>query len=559
MKRLSKILCVMLALMICIGVLAGCGEAEKKDVSKKQEETELDKEDEQDKESKTEHGEVVEEDTGFPIVEEPITLKIMARYRQGMADFKDMLSWQEYEKLSNIKVEWIMVERQAYQEKRNLALATGDLPDAFIKCGFSAPDLLKYGQQGTFIPLNDLIENHAPNFKKILDDEENYSGVKKGLTMTDGNIYSFAEIVQHDFDAVIMQPKLFINRKWLDEVGKDMPATTDEFYDVLKAFKTDDPNKNEIQDEIPLWSDSVPTAILKGAWGLNNRGVALPHIDMDEEKGKLRFTPIDPKYKEMLEYINKLWSEELIDQEMFTTDFADLLAKGEQNLIGSFALAGNSYVGPEHQDDFEGLEVALKGPHGDQIWGTGSVIASKNAFVITSANEYPEETVRWIDYFYSDEGMKLYYMGKEGVTFRETEDGEYEFLDFIMNNPDGLDYMSVLNQYVSFAIGVDPALLSPKYFKGTQTLPEPAAAAQRMAPYAAKEVWPQFSFTLEENDQIVGLTNDIHSYVTEKNAEFITGQTPFSEWDDYVKTLEQMGLQEYMDIYQAAYERTFID
>lgn len=544
-----------------MGICSGCGKSDGKDVGKKQGEVESEKkgEDKQDNEGKTKEGETTEGETAFPIVDEPITLTIMARYRTGMADFKDMLTWQEYEKLSNVKVEWIMVENQGYSEKRNLALATGDLPDAFLKGNFGELDLLKYGQQGTFIPLNDLIENHAPNLKRILEDERDYPGVREAYTMADGNIYSIGYIMHKDLDPVRYSPKLFMNRKWLDALGKDMPTTTDEFYDVLKSFKLGDPNKNGSEDEIPLWSSNIPLSILKGAWGLNNRGLRVANVDMDPaEEGKLRFVPIDPKYKDMLEYINKLYSEDLIDEEMFATDLADLLSKGEQNLIGAFALAGNTYVGSEHEDDFEGLEVALKGPHGDQLWAaTQPAILSKGSFVITNANEYPEETMRWIDYFYSEEGMKLYFLGKEGVTYRETEDGECEFLDVIINNPEGLDFQDALNKYVPFAIGDNPALLSPKYFQGAEMQPIPAEAASRMKPYGVQEPWPTFNFTLEENDKMVALANDIHSYVSEKTAEFVTGQAQFSEWDEYVNTLEKMGLQEYMDIYQAAYERTF--
>jgi len=493
----------------------------------------------------------------FPIVDEPITLKIMARYRVGMGPFEEMITWQKYEELTNIKIEWIMVENSNYTERRNLALATGDLPDAFLKCGFTPLELLKYGKEGTFIRLNDLIDEYSPNFRDIINDEVNYPGVRQAITMADGNIYSYIYIMHKDFDA-LRYGKFFMNRKWLNALGKNMPVTLDEFYDVLKAFKEQDPNGNGKADEIPYYplSSLEAVSLLRGAYGLNNRGFRNSYVDVDESTGKLRFIPTDPRYKEILQYVYKLYNEGLLDQEMFTASLADLLAKGTEDRIGAFMAAGTTYVGPEHENDFEGLEHALKGPYGDQLWPYTNIQAySTGSFVITSKNKYPEETAQWVDYFYSEDGMKLYFLGEEGVTYRQTANGEYEYTELITNNPEGLDYNHALNKYVPFAVGDNPALLSPKYFKGNETLPIPSEAARRMKPYGLKEVWPSFNYTEDENDRIVALSNDISQYVTEKSTEFITGKIPFSEWDNYVSTLQKMGLDEYMKIQEAAYQR----
>src|SRR5690606_27023078 len=119
-------------------------------------------------------------------------------------------------------------------------------------------------------------------------------------------------------------------------------------------------------------------------------------------------------------------------------------------------------------------------------------------------------------------------------------------------NPDGLDFNTALYLHVPFAVGDNPALLSPKYFKGNETLPIPSEAARRMKPYGLKDVWPAFNYTPEENERIVALSNDISQYVTEKTTEFVSGRIPFSEWDNYVSTLKKMGLDEFMKIQEAA-------
>src|SRR5690625_912003 len=109
-------------------------------------------------------------DSGMPIVKENITLDIFAGQAPATnEDWNDVLIWNEYEKMTNIDVNWEMVPHEGLAERRNLSLS-GDLPDAYHSAVIPATDLYKYGNQGTFIRLNDLIDEHAPNFKKILEE-----------------------------------------------------------------------------------------------------------------------------------------------------------------------------------------------------------------------------------------------------------------------------------------------------------------------------------------------------------------------------------------------------
>jgi putative aldouronate transport system substrate-binding protein len=86
-------------------------------------------------------------------------------------------------------------------------------------------------------------------------------------------------------------------------------------------------------------------------------------------------------------------------------------------------------------------------------------------------------------------------------------------------------------------------------------LPEVIKAAQNMQPFLPKEVWPVFLLSKEENDRMIALGNDIHTYVNEMQTQFITGKAPFTKWDEYVATIKKMGLDEYMKINKAAYDR----
>src|SRR5690606_1809789 len=127
--------------------------------------------------------------------------------------FEETLVWSEYEKMSNMKIKFDLIPFDSLTEKRNLILAGGDYPDAFYSARLGSADLMRYGQQGVFIKLNDLIDEYAPNFKKLLD---TYPDLRKGLTMPDGNIYSFPSFYDPDFLPMLIGTPLWIKQEWLE-------------------------------------------------------------------------------------------------------------------------------------------------------------------------------------------------------------------------------------------------------------------------------------------------------------------------------------------------------
>ncbi|GIP35003.1 extracellular solute-binding protein [Paenibacillus sp. J2TS4] len=490
-------------------------------------------------------------ETGFPIVNEPIKLKFVAPQATNTPDWNDIMLFNEYEKMTGIDIEWQMINQEILSEKRNLILAGGDLPDAFYATLLSDNDVMKYGEQGVFIKLNDLIEEYAPNIKKFLEDNPD---AKKWLTMPDGNIYSIPRVYDPAFTSVLINPKTWINTKWTGKLGLKNPETTEELYQFLKSFKGEDLNGNGEADEIPLGALSTGYLMkwLYGPWDLQNRGSRHNYVDVDPETNDLRFFPADEKYRELLEFAHRLYQEQLIDPDIFTMNSSEFLARIQSDRYGVYI--GWDPVSWVQLDYYEGAPP-LAGPHGDKAVVSNSPLVTLGTFVITNQNAHPEATMRWIDHFFSDEGSRMFFMGFEGVTYAETEDGKVEYLDKIANHPDGLSLDEAVSQYLIWSVGGTPGIISEQYFKGGESLPNSIAAAELLEPYANKEVWPAFSFTPEENSRLAGLSSDIGTYVSEMRAKFITGAKPLAEWDDYVQTINKMGLEEYMKIYKAAFER----
>lgn len=492
--------------------------------------------------------------TGFPIVDEKITLTAMVNQTAVQPDWNEIMIWDHYEEMTNVHIQWDSVPSTSVAERRNLALATNDLPDLFYRTGISEADIAKYGPEGSFIDLNDLIDSYAPNFSKIMED---FDDVRKGVPMADGMIYAFPGL--SNTLPVEINPNLYMNQAWLDAVGAKMPSTTDELYDVLVAFRDGDPNENGEADEIPWSASSLENVFrsLRGSWGLGNRGFSGGYWDIEPGTDELRFMPFSEAYKEMLQFVNKLYSEGLLDQEIFTMNLELILSKNESEQLGAFSFTNTASAANSNEEDFRGLEVALEGPHGDQLWAAArGHIAGKGGYIITEANEHPEVSVRWIDHFYSNEGAKLVYMGIEGVSYEEVSPGQFELLPEITENiPAGSSFDQVISQYVPYAGGGIPTMSNEQVFKGGEMQPIAYEAAMNMVPFLPDELWSAFSYTPEESAENAEVLADLGAFITQNQAEFIQGTKSFDEFDAFVEEARSMRFDVYEENVKAAYER----
>lgn len=491
--------------------------------------------------------------TGFPIVNENITVKGFAAKFFANADWNNIRLWKDYEQKTNIRVQWETVHTETLKEKRNLLLAGNDYPEMFYASAFSRSDLLKYGKQGAFIPLNDLIDKYAPNFKAVM---EKYPIIAKGITMPDGNIYGLPTIYDPEFKSVLYGTP-WVKQEWLDKLGLKQPETLDDFYAMLKAFKEKDPNGNGQKDEI-AWG-AVGTAgivnYLRGSFGLNNHGTSNINVDTDPETGKIRFIPTDERYKELLQFVNKLYKDGLLEQDIVSVKSTEVDAKGMQGLLG--VSDSVDPVAIYNQKGYVGLSV-LKGPHGDRQYNAyGSPLGNIGMFVLTDKAKHPEAMMRWMDYFYSDEGIKLFFMGWKDETYTEDANGNVDYTDEIKNNPKGLNLDQAVGQYLIWPGGYYPGFVKQKFFKGAEGLPTSVENAKKAEPYVLPQdqVWPPFNFTQEEQSELTTIQTDIETYVNEMRDKFITGNESFDNWDQYVAALKKMGVDRYVAIYQSASER----
>lgn len=483
----------------------------------------------------------------FPLVNEPLELTIATWQRSGQVPYNDMLMWQKYEELTGIHINWIELPDSTFVERRNLMFATGDLPDAIYRAKLTMNEINKYAAEELIIPLNDLIDTCAPNLKAFF---EEYPAVKKALTLDDGNIYSVGYFNLHPGLAV--DNRQFMNMTWLDRLSLEMPATIDETTEVLRAFRDNDANGNgDATDEIALGGSSIDSLIATfyGAFGLQNRGPNQAWVDVDEATGDLRFWPASEGYRDLMKTMNLWYEEKLLDNEIFTMTTEKCVANGTMDKLGLYCAVNLTNVG-DKAENYQGLPAALIGPNGDQLYtACKSKIYAPGSFVICDGNEHPEETMKWVDYFYGEKGAELLFMVEKGLLYDTDENGRNYYTDYVTNNPDGLTLTQVISTHTSWSGGNSPAILLDNYFIGGETMPIPLAAAQAMLPYTPDEIWETIAFTTDQSDEMTPILNDLNAYVVQMRAEFITGRSSLeTDWDNYVKTLNDMRMQAYLNI-----------
>ena len=172
---------------------------------------------------------------------------------------------------------------------------------------------------------------------------------------------------------------------------------------------------------------------------------------------------------------------------------------------------------------------------------------------MTKANKFPAETVKWLDYKYGEEGHMLFNFGVEGVSY-EMKDGYPTYTDEVMKNPDGLSITQAMSKY-NLASYSGPFVQDRRYIEQYSALPQQKAAIETWMNAENDRLMPIISPTAEESTRYASIMNDINTYYEEMVNKFIMGVEPISGFDQFVQTVQGMGIEEALQIQQAALDR----
>ncbi|MNW27888.1 Lipoprotein LipO precursor [compost metagenome] len=540
-KKLSLALCLVL---LCSVFLSACSGQEQK------------------KESSSEDLANVEALTSIPlpIVEEPMTIDYWrandGKLTASLQNFGEMAAYKKKEELTGIKVNFIHPPLGQQRDQFNLLVATNDMPDVIYYNWFDAvggPG--KMLADGRIIRLNDYIDKYAPNLKKLIESDEE---IRKQITMDDGTIYMFP-YMRADAEKLNATAGMIVRKDWLDKLNLEVPTTIDDWYTVLKAFRTQDPNGNGLQDELPYTANWGPGNLSK----LHDFSPSFGVIGGFQFKnGKIVYGPLEPEYKQFIETMAKWYQEGLFDPEMMTNDgkaFDYKITNGQAGAYSGGVFSGMAkYLNLMKSSDPDFRLAGAPWPTGAagkpyMTFTLNNKVLTYGAAITSSADEEKiKYIVQWMDFNYGPEGHDLFNFGIEGESYVREGDA-IRFTDEIMNNP-SLTYDQALASY-AMSIMDGPMNQDSRYLDALMTFDEQKEANQVWIKGDQTLLLPVLHFTEDESRQNASIMNPITTYLNEMMTKFIMGQTPLTEYDKFVDTIKSMGIDQMIKIHEDAYQR----
>lgn len=478
----------------------------------------------------------------------PVALTVHDIYGTDVADFTAPVAVKLQEATNVTLTNTVSSSSTDEEQAWTLMISNPDsMPDIVVASDMSRIE--KLGLDGGLIPLEDLIEEKCPN---IVAAFEAYPVLRTASTASDGHIYQIAGMKE-----MSIANTWIIRQDWLDKLGLETPTTTDELYEVLKAFRTEDPNGNGVQDETPLMTRwlSAPDNFTEHGLSLFNSSNGLM-----VRQGKVVFDPMEEDFKVGMKSLIQWYSEGLIDPEVYTRDDARNALYGN-NLAGltfdwSASTTQYNVSLAETIPGFNNVVMApVQAPNGRTVVDHRSVPFAGAGITQNCSNV--DAALRLLDYLYSEEGQVLMTYGIEGETYTVDADGNYQFTEEMLKYDGGLTVARKEWGCLLHLGGVEPVELEYAVATNDATLTGYELYMAHPEWYPEDEYYGfNFKYTTEEAEEINVLLPSLKDYVNEKCMSWILGNGNFeAEYDNFVAELKARNVDRVIEISQNAYDR----
>ncbi len=513
----------------------------------------------------------------YPISTEKVELNVWVTQLGTVEDIPTNYEVVTVEEKTNVHVNWTIANSSEVSEKFNTSMANNNRCDVYLNW-LGTDETLMYAEDGVLIPLEDLIDQYAPNIAKALEDNP---GVREQITAPDGHIYELPNLIYNVQESI---PKMWVYKEWLEAyktaTGKGTPATTEEFKDMLIYFRDNDMNGNgDNTDEIPLtgnyqyWKEGAdPHIFLMNAFTLCPANNPLPYMLADDD-GNVTCVALSDDFREGLQYINDLYKEKLLVEETYVQDlfqFRQLTSVPKTNVTVGAAAAPYPYrlltynADPAYVTftDYECIEP-LTGPKGVKgCYASQDNIINLRTFITSSCKD-PVLAIRWLDYFYSEEGRSWSnFYGQEGKHWVWSDEPSFGGGDKSVKVI--WQYGSTQNEYLPQGWGPNTYRTLEDY--NSKAASDAATDSQLLAinahrvyaPFATVTKFPQISWCTDQDliDERAELNTAVGDAMIAAVTEFIIGKRDINDdaaWEAYKTEMENLGLSRLLELHEAYY------
>lgn len=485
----------------------------------------------------------------YPIVTEgEATLHVMMDYVGDVYDTAASDFAKQMEKKTGVKVKYSTYGRGDVFTVAQTLINSGNTPDIFLftSVGISQANIQKYVNDGLMTELTPYLETWGYNLKKCTDEF---------MYTKDGKVYAFPGVTKTGTksEGGVSESSWYVNKKWCEELGMDVPDTTDELTEFFNRCVNNDPDGNGKNDTyglgLKLWTPEIFQP-----WGLTTSYYTSGCID---ESGNVKYAYLTDEYRNAILWYKDLYDRGLMCKDMIGVSSAATINKYAQKCgaVTGLFLNPTQFTSESKFDDW--VVVRPKATNsgkfkaaGRDPGATSTYAGSPNNGVIFSSCKDPELAVRWMDYFYTEEGSMLRMYGTEGKAYKKVSGG-YQLFKNVETLREG-SYSGA----ASFP-GLTPNIIQRSTSDMTVT---ERAMAKYTTQDKAEHITSKYSFsvlanslTIDESQQLSGLNLPKVAW----GFQAIRGEVNINtEWNSYVSKYSA-AVATWEKIYNQVFKRVY--
>lgn len=562
MSKMKKLMAILVALVLILS-LAACGAKE----------STVPEADGIQSSAEDEQTPTTENDGSLPLTKDG-KLTIGIRQNTTVEDYDTNRLTVLLEEMSGIELEFVYFSYDSDEANQQLAMmiAGGEkLPDILMFQKMETDLINEYGREGYFLDLNTLMDVNCYYFTEAMAaaSEETQERIwNLGTDPDTGAFYAMPHVPVDMFDNT--QSIVSINQTWLDALGLKAPTTVDELYDVLVAFRDNDPNGNGKADEVPSigrvnsWRGDFSDYVVNAFVACDNEYI------FNVENGTLWAPYASDEYRQALIYLNKLCSDGLLSTLNFTAkedaEIKSIVTPSDGTAIAGI-FSGHPVLVCEDLNDVMTEYVALN--YLEAATDKGGYLDVKPSAIqwngaITCDCDDPDLAMRFLDMLYCDDVVRHARHGEKDVDWTYEEGENYLGGSSVVNLINSEAFTTGNITYHADLLG----LATHMNYLNT------AVAANDWQEYlfglykqyntimlegeVPEETFRDVVYTGEEANTVTEIKEPLLDYLQTARAEFSTGVMDPNDdvaWEQYLSNLQNLRMYEYMEIAQAAYSR----
>lgn len=476
----------------------------------------------------------------------------MPALSQCYSNYSEHPAYAAAEEYTGVPVEYISCSMESAATEFNLMIASGSSYDILSSAATYYNGGVAAGvRDGVLLDLTDLMAEYVPDYYKEFITNDKWVKYATTDDETIGAIYSFNAV------ELGLSEGNFIRQDWLEDLGLDTPVTVDDYHDVLTAFKS---NYN-ISD--PFMLSSNLSSDLSYAFGSGNFNVDdASNLSFYLEDGKVVCCFTSNHYKEYIGTLAQWFKEGLIGGDFFnrSSEMADsantsVVLGGQAGIWTTVMNNLEDYPKQAADPNFKCVALAdALGNDGEKLTFYDDDPGSAGNASISADSDNWELALNWLNFWSTEQGLMLARYGVEGVSYT-MENGEPVYTDVIYNNPDGFIFQLARIMYCAASVPTfgDPRIIRDNVYSDNVI----ACTEVWESAYGSSEsnISDAVTMTTEESDEFYGKYTDIGTYAQTELLRFVVGDNAMDQWDTFVDTCKSMGIDDCVEIYQAAYDR----